>query len=108
MKYRTEKTEKNIYEKIWFFEKINKIHKSSATMTNREKREDSDNHQHFPGSASDKESTCQDRRQKTLGFDPWVGKIPWGRKRQPTPVFLPREFHKQRSLIGSQRVGHRT
>jgi len=41
MKYRTEKTEKNIYEKIWFFEKINKIHKSLATMTNREKREDS-------------------------------------------------------------------
>ena len=22
------------------------------------------------------------------GFDPWVGKIPWGRKWQPTPVFL--------------------
>ena len=38
MKYRTEK---NIYEKIWFFEKISKIHTSLATMTNREKREDS-------------------------------------------------------------------
>ena len=25
------------------------------------------------------------------GFDPWVGKIPWRRKWQPTPVFLPRE-----------------
>ena len=27
------------------------------------------------------------------GFDPWVGKIPWRRKRLPTPVFWPREFH---------------
>ena len=25
---------------------------------------------------------------RRLGFDPWVGKIPWGRKWQPTPVFL--------------------
>ena len=29
-------------------------------------------------------------------FDPWVGKIPWRRKWQPTPVFLPRESHGQR------------
>ena len=27
------------------------------------------------------------------GFDPWVGKIPWRRQRQPTPVFWPGEFH---------------
>ena len=33
------------------------------------------------------------------GFDPWVGKIPWRRKWQPTPVFLPGEFHGQRSLV---------
>jgi len=32
-------------------------------------------------------------------FDPWVGKI-WRRKWQPTPVFLPGEFHGQRSLVG--------
>ena len=31
-------------------------------------------------------------------FDPWVGKIPWRRKWQPTPVFLPGESHRQRSL----------
>ena len=31
-------------------------------------------------------------------FDPWVGKIPWRRAWQPTLVFLPREFHGQRSL----------
>ena len=33
-------------------------------------------------------------------FDPWVGRIPWDRKWQPTPVFLPGEFHGQRSLAG--------
>ena len=33
-------------------------------------------------------------------FDPWVGKIPWSRKWQPTPVFLPGELHGQRSLAG--------
>ena len=34
------------------------------------------------------------------GFDPWVGKIPWRRKWQPTPVFLPGESHGWRSLVG--------
>ena len=34
------------------------------------------------------------------GFDPWVGKIPWKREWLPTPVFLPEEFHGQRSLAG--------
>ena len=33
-------------------------------------------------------------------FDPWVGKISWRRKWQPTPVFLPRKYHRQRSLAG--------
>ena len=36
--------------------------------------------------------------KQRLGFDPWAGKIPWNRKWQPTPVFLPRKFHGQRSL----------
>ena len=35
---------------------------------------------------SGKESTCQGR---TPGFNPWVRKIPWKRKWQPTPIFLP-------------------
>ena len=34
------------------------------------------------------------------GFDPWVGKIPWRRELQPTPVFLLGEFHRERSLVG--------
>ena len=33
-------------------------------------------------------------------FDPWVWKIPWRRDWLPTPVFLPGEFHGQRSLEG--------
>ena len=39
----------------------------------------------------------EDRRH---GFDPWVGKNPWRRKWQPTPIFLPGKFHGQRSLVG--------
>ena len=54
----------------------------------------------FPGGPSGKESAWQCRRHKRLGFSPWVGKIPWRRKWQPTPVFLPGESHGQRSLVG--------
>ena len=41
------------------------------------------------------------------GFDPWVGKIPWRREWQPTPVFLPGESHGQRKLAGYSPGGHR-
>ena len=34
------------------------------------------------------------------GFDPWVGKIPWRRKWQSTPVLLPGKSHGLRSLVG--------
>ena len=54
----------------------------------------------FSGNASGKEPTCQCSKHKRLGFDPWVGKIPWRRAWQPIPVFLPRESHVQRSLVG--------
>ena len=53
-----------------------------------------------PGGTSGKEPACQCRRRKKPGFDPWVGKIPWRRAWQPTPVFLPGESHGQRSLVG--------
>ena len=53
-----------------------------------------------PSGVSSKESTCQCRRCKRHGFDPWVGKMPCSRKWQPTPIFLPRRFHGQRSLVG--------
>ena len=35
-----------------------------------------------------------------IRFDPCVRKIPWRRKWQPTPLFLPEEFCGQRSLVG--------
>ena len=39
------------------------------------------------------------------GFSPWIGKIPWRKKWVPTPVFLPGEFHGQRSLTGNSLWG---
>ena len=61
----------------------------------------------FPAGASGKEPTCQCRRSKRLGFDPWVRKIPWRRAWQPTPVFLPGESHGQRSVAGYSPWGRR-
>ena len=49
----------------------------------------------------------QCRRHRRCRFDPWIGKIPWRRKWQPTPVFLPGEFHGQRSLVGYGPWGHK-
>ena len=40
---------------------------------------------------SGKESTCQCRRLKSYGFNPWVRKIAWRRKWQPTPIFFPED-----------------
>ena len=54
--------------------------------------------QGFPRWLSGKESACQCRRHKRHGFDLWMGKIPWRRKWQPIPVFLPEKLHGQRSL----------
>ena len=50
-----------------------------------------------------KESACQYRRHR---FDPQVRKIPWERKWQLTPVFLPGESHGQRSLEVDSPRGH--
>ena len=69
--------------------------------------------QGFPDGASGKEPTCQCRRHKRFRFDPWIQKIPWRRKWQPTPLFLPGECQVLRSLVGyiqstrSQSVGHK-
>ena len=61
----------------------------------------------LPRWPSGKESACQCRRYE---FNPWVGKTPWRRKWQPTPIFLPGKFYGQRGLAGyslkSQRTGH--
>ena len=51
----------------------------------------------FPGGSDGKESTC---KVGDLGLIPGLGRCPWRRERRPTPVFLPGEFHGQRSLAG--------
>ena len=56
--------------------------------------------QGFPRGTSGKEPTCQCKRRKSHGFDPLVGKIPWRRAWQPTPVFLPGESDVQKTLVG--------
>ena len=57
-------------------------------------------HGGFGDDCSDKEPACQCRRYKRCGFNSWVGKILWRRKWQLTPVFLPGESHRERSLAG--------
>ena len=64
-----------------------------------------------PWRLSGRVSASQCRRRRRRGFEPLVGKVPWWRKWQPTPVFLLGKSHGQRSLVGysacrSQRVGH--
>ena len=54
-----------------------------------------------------KESASQCKRLKRRGFNPWAGKVCWKRKWQPTPVFLPREPHGQKSLLGYSSWGQK-
>ena len=56
----------------------------------------------FPGDSEVKNLPAmqEDRRP---GLSPWVGKILWRREWLPTSVFLPGEFHEQRSLAGCGR-----
>ena len=49
----------------------------------------------------------QCRRHKRSGLDPWIGRLPWRRAWQPTPVFLPEESHGQRSPAGNGPWGHK-
>ena len=58
----------------------------------------------LPWWLSGRESACQYRRCR---FDPWSEKIPWRRKWQPTPVFLPEEPLGRRSLEGYRPCGCR-
>ena len=58
----------------------------------------------LPWWLSGKESTC---RAGDMGLIPGVGKIPWRRKWQPTPVFLPVKSHRQGSLMGYSPQGHK-
>ena len=55
---------------------------------------------YFPDGSSGKEPTCQSRTFRRCRFNPWVGKIPWMRKWQPTPIILSGISHGQWSLVG--------
>ena len=61
----------------------------------------------IPGGADGNEPACQSSKLKSPGLDPWVRKIPWRRKWQPNPVFLPGESHGWRSLAGYSPWGHK-
>ena len=62
----------------------------------------------FLGNTGGKEPVCKCRRRKRHRFDPWVGKIPWKRLWQPTPVLLPGESQGQRSLTGYSLYDHKS
>ena len=58
----------------------------------------------FPGGSAAKNLHANAGRCR---FGPWVQKIPWRRKWQPTPIFLPGKFHGRRSLEGYSPWGRR-
>ena len=58
----------------------------------------------FPG-GSDSEASAYKAGDR--GFNPWVGKISWRRKWQPTDIVLPGKSHGQRSLVGYSPQGHK-
>ena len=68
----------------------------------------------FPGGSVGKETICQCRRHKRHGFNPWVRKIAWRRKWQPSLVNLPGKFHSWKipdkpgrlQSMWSQTAGH--
>ena len=55
----------------------------------------------FPGGSVSKQSTSNARDAGDTGSIPWVGKVPWRRAWQSTPVCLPGESHGRRSLADS-------
>ena len=67
---------------------------------------------HFkPGSSLVAQTVKRLPTMRETWFNPWMGKISWRRKWQPTPVLLPGKSHGLRNLVrlqsmGSQRVGH--
>jgi len=58
----------------------------------------------FPGGSDGKESACN---AGDLGSICELGRFPWRKAWQPTPVFLPGEFHGQGSLVGYSPWGHK-
>ena len=77
----------------WFSERLTDFHLSDLIFPPG-----------LPGGANSKEFACKYKRHR---LDPWVGNISWKRKWHPTPVFLPEEFHGQRSLVGHSPQHHK-
>ena len=61
----------------------------------------------FPGSSASKESAYDAGNAGDAGSIPGLGRFPWRREWQPTPLFLPGEHHGQRSLVGYSPWGHK-
>ena len=57
----------------------------------------------FPDGSEDVSPAMQETQRP--GFDPWVEKILWKRKWQPTPVFLPGKSLGRQSLVGCSPKG---
>ena len=71
--------------------------RKGSDMTERLTHKHTHTKQWLPRWRSGKESACQCRRCKRRRFNPWVGKITWRRKWQPSSIFLPGESHGQRT-----------
>ena len=56
----------------------------------------------FPGRSEGKESALN---AGDMGLIPWLRRSPWRREWQLTTVFLPGDFHGQRSLVGYKTLG---
>ena len=61
----------------------------------------------FLNGSAGKESACNAGDTGDAGLIPGWERFPRGGKQQPTPVFLPGEFHGQRSLTGHSPKGHK-
>ena len=59
----------------------------------------------LPPWLNSKETTCN---TGDLGLIPVLGRTPWRRKRQPTPVFFPGKSYRQRSLVSYSPWGHKS
>ena len=60
----------------------------------------------FSDGSAGKEFTCKVGDPGDMGSIPWLGRFPWRRKWQPTPVFLPEKSHGQGNLPGYCPMGH--
>ena len=61
----------------------------------------------FSGGAGGNEPICQWRRRKRCEFNPWVGKIPWGKGMATQSSILAWEIPGWRSLAGYGPWGHK-